>query len=93
MELRPTDYNIPDTRVVSKLKVIDIFRQQLPNHGQNMLLKETPTFNQTREDPISKNHNLKGNESKLRYFYSKIMNLDKQEQITFVPRNLIIFTH
>ena len=26
MELRPTDYNIPDTRVVSKLKVIDIFR-------------------------------------------------------------------
>ena len=24
--MRPTDYNIPDTRVVSKLKVIDIFR-------------------------------------------------------------------
>ena len=26
MELRPNDYNIPDTRVVSKLKIIDIFR-------------------------------------------------------------------
>ena len=25
-ELRPNDYNIPDTRVVSKLKIIDIFR-------------------------------------------------------------------
>ena len=25
-ELRPNDYNIPDTRVVCKLKLIDIFR-------------------------------------------------------------------
>ena len=53
---------------------------------QLVLLKETHTFNQTREDPISKNHNLKGNESKLKYFYSKIINLDKPEQIAFVPK-------
>ena len=52
-----------------------------------MLQKEIPIFNQTREDPISKNHNLKGNESKFKYFYFKIMNLDKPEQITFIPRN------
>ena len=70
-----------------------VFSQHWPNHGQNMWLKKTPSFNQTREDQISKNHNLKGNESKLKYFYSKIINLDKPEQITFIPRNLIIYTH
>ena len=27
MELRPNDYNIPDTKVLSKLKIIDSFRK------------------------------------------------------------------
>ena len=51
------------------------------------------TTGETWLKTLSKNQNLKGNESKIKYYFFKIINLDKPEQITFIPRNLIIYTH
>ena len=74
-----------DVRVVESMTMAIAAGSEDGNHDRGS--------NQQREDQISKNHNLKGNESKLKYFYSKVINLDKSEQITFIPRNLIIYTH